>query len=195
MTLGSWTCKASPPSRYRHIFLKLPNRRSFYLLTISNKTNTPLAEVGQTKQPLPQARRWLLEICGARPVSTCKVHEFHVKSMILYWFTWLLVYCFLFVSFGHTQWLQPLHRTKKKQATRLVCVCVLFLFPLFLLISLDFVSILFSLIMFLYFLCDPTCFFFKCHCVVWKHITLYGPTCFFFKLSMWSVNECYTLFR
>ena len=26
----------------------------------------------------------------------------------------LFVQCFLFVSFGHTQWLQPLHRTKKK---------------------------------------------------------------------------------
>ena len=82
MTLGSWTCKAGPPSRYRHIFLKLPNRRSFYLLTISIKTNTPLAEVGQAKQPLPQARRWLLEICGARPVSTCTVHDFVVVHVI-----------------------------------------------------------------------------------------------------------------
>ena len=38
----------------------------------------------------------------------------------------LFVQCFLFVSFGHTQWLQPLHRTKKKQATRLVCLCCFF---------------------------------------------------------------------
>ena len=38
----------------------------------------------------------------------------------------MLIVFFLFVSFGHTQWLQPLHRTKKKQATRLVCLCCFF---------------------------------------------------------------------
>ena len=57
---------------------------------------------------------------GARPVSKCKVHDFalvHVIACLLF---------FLFVSFGHTQWLQPLHRTKKKQATRFVCLCCFF---------------------------------------------------------------------
>ena len=49
-----------------------------------------------------------------------------VRSMILCWSTWLLAYCFLFVSFGHTQWLQPLHRTKKKTGGS-ACLSLLFL--------------------------------------------------------------------
>ena len=48
----------------------------------------PLAEVGQAKQPLPQARGWLLEICGAG-------RFLHVTFMILCWFAWLLAYCLL----------------------------------------------------------------------------------------------------
>ena len=38
----------------------------------------------------------------------------------------LFVQCFLFVSFGHTQWLQPLHRTKKKTGDS-ACLSLLFL--------------------------------------------------------------------
>ena len=48
----------------------------------------PLAEVGQAKQPLPQARGWLSEICGAG-------RFLHVTFMILCWFAWLLAYCLL----------------------------------------------------------------------------------------------------
>ena len=36
-----------------------------------------------------------------------------------------MIVVFLFVSFGRTQWLQPLHRTKQKQTTSLACVVVL----------------------------------------------------------------------
>ena len=38
--------------------------------------HTPLAEVGQAKQPLPQARGRGLGICGARPVSTYNLRLF-----------------------------------------------------------------------------------------------------------------------
>ena len=57
---------------------------------------------------------------GARPVSKCKVHDFvlvHVIACLLFFF---------FVSFGHTQWLQPLHRTKKKTGGS-ACLSLLFL--------------------------------------------------------------------
>ena len=57
---------------------------------------------------------------GARPVSKCKVHDFvlvHVIVCLLF---------FSFVSFGHTQWLQPLHRTKKKTGDS-ACLSLLFL--------------------------------------------------------------------
>ena len=116
MTLGSWTCKAGPPNRYRHIFLKLPNRRSFCLLTISIKKHNPFVEVGQAKQPLPQAWGWLLEFVE-------QGRFLHVKS------SWVcvgsrdcLLVVFLFVSFGSTQWLQPLHRTKKRKTGNVACL-------------------------------------------------------------------------
>ena len=145
MTLGSWTCKAGPPSRHRHIFLKLPNRRSFCLLTVSIKKHNPLAEVGQAKQPLPQAGGWLLEFVE-------QGRFLHVKFMSLCWLAWLLACC-LFICFVWPHAMAPaIASDQKKQATMLVCffdflflclfvclfvwslvcLCVLFFFPLFL---------------------------------------------------------------
>ncbi len=78
MTLGSWTCKAGPPSRYRHIFLKLPNRRSFYLLTNLNKTNTPSLRSAKPSNHFrkPGGGFWKYVEQG---------RFLHVKSMIFMW--------------------------------------------------------------------------------------------------------------
>ena len=127
MTLGSWTCKAGPPSRYRHVFSKLPNLRSFCLLTISIKNTAPSLRSTKPSNHFRKPRGKAFGNMWSGPVSTCKVHDFHVNSMILCWFTWLIVYCFLFVSFGHTQWLQSLHRTKKRTGdSACLCVCLVF---------------------------------------------------------------------
>ena len=180
MTLGSWTCKAGPPSRYRHIHIVVWNCQiddNFVFWQFQIKTH-PLAEVGQAKQPLPQAR-------GEGFWKYVEQGRFlHLESIALYWFAWLLACClfnwfiwpnamasaiasdqkkneqhvylrdcllvFLFVSFGRTQWLQPLRRTKKKTGNTaclffsflclfvcvlvrsFVCMCVLFFSPLLL---------------------------------------------------------------
>ena len=125
--------------------------------------HTPLAEVGQAKQPLPQPGGGF-GICDARPVFIQKVQLFlaeqddyiteardtrphamatatasdqkktgdiaNSRYRYLCFFDACSLVCFLacllaclfvclFVSLfaGPTQWLQPLHRTKKKQAT------------------------------------------------------------------------------
>jgi len=162
--------------------------------------------------------------------------------MILCWFTWLLVYCFLFVSFGHTQWLQPLHRTKKKTGDS-ACLSLLFLCLLVCLFVWSLVCFLAYCFLFVSFghtqwlqplhrtkkktgdtaclflfvplfvrllTCLITWYYYKysfslsnmggsirqisggvqCFCLFHSVARLFF---FVFKLSMWSVKECYTL--
>ena len=61
-----------------------------------------------------------MEICGARPVSTCTVHDFvlvHVIACLLFFYLFRLA-----TRNGSSHCIGP----KKKQATRLVCLCCFF---------------------------------------------------------------------
>ena len=112
MTLGSWTCKAGPPSRYRHIFLKLPNRRSFYLSTISMKKHTPSLRSAKPSNHFrkPEGGFWKYVEQG---------RFLHVQSMILCWFTWLLAYCFFFICFVWPHAMAPAIASDQKKNRRL----------------------------------------------------------------------------
>jgi len=77
-----------------------------------------------------------LEICGARPVSTCKVHDFvlvHVIACLLFFYLFRLA-----TRNGSSHCIGP----KKKQATRLVCLCCFFVCSFAYLFDRLFVSLL-----------------------------------------------------
>ena len=111
MTIGSWTCKAGPPSRYRHIFLKLPNRRSFYLLTISIKKHTPSLRSAKPSNHFrkPGGGFWKYVEQG---------RFLHLQSKSLFWFTWLLAYCFL-ICFVWPHAMAPAIASDQKKSRRL----------------------------------------------------------------------------
>ena len=88
----------------------------------------PLVEVGQAKQPLPQARGWLLEICGAGPVSTSRVHSFVLICVIACLLSFQLIHLAKRNGFSHC--VGP----KKKRATCLfawflACLFICFVWP------------------------------------------------------------------
>ena len=116
MTLGSWTCKAGPPSRYCHIHIVVWNCQiddNFVFWQFQLKKTAPSLRSAKPSNHFRSPGDGF-GICGAGPVSTCKVHEFVLVRVIA---CLLSFYLFrLAARNGSSHCIGP----KKKQATLLV---------------------------------------------------------------------------
>ena len=118
-----WVSRTTRPisvSIYIYVYIYFWNCQlddHFVFWQFQLKNTAPLAEVGQAKQPLPQA--------GGRLLEFVEQGRFQ-SSWVCVGSRDCLLVLFLFVSFGRTQWPQPLHRTKKKTGD-IACLFLLFL--------------------------------------------------------------------